>query len=62
MTAKERFTKLANELDKLADISIQIGKHLTAEEKQRLDKTASERVQLDPAHVLNFAKFFLANR
>ncbi len=56
---KERFLKLAEYLDQLADIAI--GVEAKLKKDAELQKTASSH-KLDPEHVLNFAKFFLAER
>jgi len=59
MTTKEKFLKLASQLDDLATLSLKIDKHYS----KKMEKQASENtVKLDPAQVLNFAKFYLAGR
>lgn len=58
LTSKEKFLKLAEQLDSLAELSIKIEDSIS-----KMKKTATENTaKLDPAHLLNFAKFYLGNR
>ena len=59
MTTKEKFLKLAEQLEALANLSLKLDSHLA----KKMEKRASEKtVELDPAHVTNFVKFYLGNR
>ena len=58
LSKKEKFLKLAEQLNSLGDLSIKMDKKLS-----EMQKTAQEQVvRLDPAHVTNFVKFYLGNR
>ena len=56
---KQRFLKLAEQLDSLADLAIRLDGKLSEMKKEAAEKNT---VKLDPAQVLNFAKFYLKDR
>lgn len=58
-TAKSRFLKLASDLDSLGDLAIRLDKKFSQMKKEASEKNT---VKLDPAQVLNFAKFYLSER